>query len=416
MSGKSDEAMIEVVDVSKRFLLRGHGLNPVKRVARRLVHGAVQHEHWALRDVSFSLAAGETLALMGVNGSGKSTLLRIISEVMNPTSGYVKVRGRVGGIIDLGAGFHAELTGFENIFLHGTLLGLSRQTIWKRLKAIEEFCELGDFLNTPVRHYSWGMFLRLGFAIAVHTDPDVFVVDEALAVGDGYFQWKCMRKIEELQREGRTILFVSHVPEVAESLCRRAIWLHEGAVRAYGASSEVVQQYNAFLFHDLLENEPTSDTPDLATIIPYNRFGTNEAIIRAVKLLGADGQPRRYFESGQPMEIKFEIVAKQPIQNAAVYLIVNRPAQPVSFFDSADRQQIVQLAPGVNRLSFQITDMRLREATYYATLAVGPAGQHNVLFDCHQKIYAFTVIPPQGQRADDFSHRLVDLRPQIRIT
>lgn len=408
-------AVIEARALCKRFILRGHGMNPFKRVARKLLPGYKRTEHWALKDLNFSLVPGETLALMGVNGSGKSTLLKIMSQVMNPTSGELNVRGRVGGIIELGAGFHSELTGFENIFLYGTLMGLPRQLIRRRLRAIEDFCELGSFLNSPVRHYSWGMFLRLGFAAAVHTDPDVFIVDEALAIGDGYFQWKCMRKIAELQHEGKTIVFVSHLPEVAESLCRRAIWLHQGEIRADGPSSEIVQQYNQFMFQGLLSGEPTSDGPELATLIPYNRYGTGEALIRNVVFRGGDGQPRRYFRSGERVEISFEIFAKHEIPEAAVYLVVNRPMQSVSYFDSYDRHIPVRLVGGLNRLAFRIGAMRLREGTYYATIAVGPPRRHDVVYDCHQKIYAFTVLPDEAVPIGEYSHRVVDLRPTVEF-
>jgi ABC-type polysaccharide/polyol phosphate transport system ATPase subunit len=406
---------VEIRNLSKRFILRGHGMNPFKRMARRLLPGHTRVEHWALRNVDFALPAGETLALMGVNGSGKSTLLKIISQVMNPTSGHAIVHGRVGGMIELGAGFHPELTGFENIFLYGTLMGLPRQLIRKRLRAIEDFCELGSFLNAPVRHYSWGMFLRLGFAAAVHTDPDILIIDEALAVGDGYFQWKCMRKIEELQRAGKTIIFVSHLPEVAESLCRRAIWLHNGEVRADGPSSEIVQQYNAFLFQDLLLRDPSSDAPELASLIPYNRYGTAEALVQHVRFTGADGRPRRYFRSGEEMRVELDVTARRAIPEASLYLVLNRPMQSVSYFDSYDRQMPVQLNEGVNRFLFRVPALALHEGTYYATVAVGPPKRHDIVYDCHQKIYAFTVLASDEQLAGGFSHRVVDLRPTIRL-
>jgi ABC-type polysaccharide/polyol phosphate transport system ATPase subunit len=411
---RADNTIVSVRELSKRFVLHGHGMNPLKRAARRLLPGHTRREHWALRDVNFDIGAGETVALMGVNGSGKSTLLKIICDVMNPTAGTVQVHGRAGGIIELGAGFHQDLTGFENIFLNGTLLGLSRQTIWSRLKAIEDFCELGTFLNSPVRHYSMGMHLRLAFAIAVHTDPDLFVVDEALAVGDGYFQWKCMRKIEELQRDGRTIIFVSHLPEVAESLCKRALWLHDGQLIADGPSSDVVQQYNAFLFHGLLEGQPSGDTAQLATLIPYNRFGTGEAIIRNLRFVASDGPVRRWFRSGEQMDILFDVIAHQSLDNVAVYAILNRPNQPVSFFDSAERAMPIHLRQGTNPVTLRFPSLPLHDGTYYLTIAIGPAGRHDLLFDCHQKVYAFSVVQKPGEQ-QDFSHRLVNLLPDIKV-
>lgn len=414
---QANEPIVRLDDVSKRFILRGHGMNPVKRVARKLLRDAGRREHWALRNVNLQIAPGETVALMGVNGSGKSTMLKLISQVMSPTSGTVHVGGRVGGIIDLAAGFHPELSGFENIFLNGALLGLPRQVIWSRLKQIEDFCELGTFLNSPVRHYSMGMFLRLAFSLAVHTDPDVFVVDEALAVGDGYFQWKCMRKIEELQRQGKTILFVSHVPEVAETLCQRAIWIHEGGIRADGPSTEVVQKYNAFLFKGLLEGEPSNDIPEMGTIIPHNRFGTGEAVIQNVVLRDESGAQRRFFQSGEPLNVSFTVRAKREMRDAAYYVIVNRPSQPVSFYDSSDRGTLCPLREGENELTVRVPDLRLRAGTYYLTIAVGEVGNHAHLYDCHQKMYAINVVERNAEDAGGmaYSHRVVDLRPEIRL-
>lgn len=348
-------------------------------------------EHWALRDINMQVGAGESVALMGANGSGKSTLLRLITGVATPTSGTIQVQGRVGGVVDIGAGFHNDLTGFENIFLHGTLLGLSRAEIRRRLRAIEDFCELGNFLNSPVRHYSWGMFLRLAFSIAVHTEPDVFVVDEALAVGDGYFQWKCIRKIEDMKREGKTILFVSHLPEMAEQVCERALWLHDGVIQVDGPSVQVSAQYNAHLFKELLRGKPRTKLTNLTALLPYSRFGTGVATIQNLEMLSVDGQARRSFVAGHDMLIRFEVEAHEAIVNSAVYLLLERPGHPVAFVDSAERGRIYRWQNGSNAVQIRLSNLNLREGPYYLSVAIGEAGQHENLYDCHQKIYTFTV-------------------------
>jgi len=202
--------------------------------------------HQALNDVSLTIRHGETVGLIGVNGSGKSTLLAIIARVIRPSAGRVQVNGRVAPLLQLGVGFHPDLTGLENVYFNGIILGLTRQQIAERMPSIIRFAELEEFIDTPVRAYSSGMVLRLGFAVAVHTDPEIILMDEVLAVGDEAFQHKCLRKIQEFQREGRTIVLVSHDMNQVRQVATRTVWLHQGSVMADGATAEVVQQYLAF--------------------------------------------------------------------------------------------------------------------------------------------------------------------------
>jgi ABC-type polysaccharide/polyol phosphate transport system ATPase subunit len=200
---------------------------------------------WALRDVSFDVDAGETVAILGPNGAGKSTLLSIVVGVTSPTSGTVSCRGRVGALLELGTGFHPDLTGIENIQLNASLLGLSRAEIRSKLSSIIEFSDLQDFIDEPVRTYSSGMVARLGFSVAVHVDPDVLILDEVLSVGDQNFRRKCEAKIHQFAREGKTLLFVSHGLETVLAMCRRAIWLEHGRIRQDGPAEEVVRNYRA---------------------------------------------------------------------------------------------------------------------------------------------------------------------------
>jgi ABC-type polysaccharide/polyol phosphate transport system ATPase subunit len=202
--------------------------------------------HQALNDVSLTIQHGETVGLIGVNGSGKSTLLAIIARVIRPSAGRVQVNGRVAPLLQLGVGFHPDLTGLENVYFNGIILGLTRQQIAERLPSIIRFAELEEFIDTPVRAYSSGMVLRLGFAVAVHTDPEIILMDEVLAVGDEAFQHKCLRKIQEFQREGRTIVLVSHDMNQVRQVATRTVWLHQGSVMADGATAEVVQRYLTF--------------------------------------------------------------------------------------------------------------------------------------------------------------------------
>jgi ABC-2 type transport system ATP-binding protein len=204
-------------------------------------------EFWALKNVNLTIPRGATVGLIGRNGSGKSTLLKLISRILYPTHGRVKVNGRVSTLLELGAGFHPDFTGRENIYLNASILGLTRKEIKERLNDIIAFAELGDFINNPVRTYSSGMYMRLGFAVAVHVDPEILLVDEVLAVGDLAFQEKCLNRIRELQKKGVTIVFVTHDPKQVEELCDLAVWLDRGEIRFTGPAKEAAQAYAAFL-------------------------------------------------------------------------------------------------------------------------------------------------------------------------
>jgi lipopolysaccharide transport system ATP-binding protein len=211
---------------------------------RQVVQGDLVEEFWALRDVTFEVRRGEVLGIIGRNGAGKSTLLKILSRITEPTEGRLTLKGRVASLLEVGTGFHPELTGRENIFLNGAILGMTQRDIRRKFDEIVAFAEVEKFLDTPVKRYSSGMYVRLAFAVAAHLEQEILVVDEVLAVGDAEFQQKCLGKMDEVSRQqGRTVLFVSHNMGVVTSLCRRAIWLDEGSVRAEGLAGEVVDQY-----------------------------------------------------------------------------------------------------------------------------------------------------------------------------
>src|SRR5690242_9041271 len=220
------------------------------------------HDFEALKGVSFVIREGETVAIIGRNGSGKSTILKIIAGVYRPTAGHVRVSGKVGALIELGAGFHADLTGRENIILNGLLLGLSKQEILSRQQQILEFAELGDFIDSPVKQYSSGMFMRLGFAVATEVDPDILLMDEILAVGDESFQQKCNARIEDFRHRGKTIIFVSHSLAAVRQLCERALLIEGGALLADGPSDEVVATYEQMMQGNL---EPQTRASALRT-------------------------------------------------------------------------------------------------------------------------------------------------------
>lgn len=268
--------IIKIENLSKKYVLRHQQResysalrdvisDKVKAVANRLIHpfaghhlvrtNSTQEEFWALRDVSFDINRGERIGIIGRNGAGKSTLLKILSRITEPTKGQVAIKGRVASLLEVGTGFHPELTGRENIFLNGAILGMSRLEIKRKFDEIVAFAEIERFLDTPVKHYSSGMYVRLAFAVAAHMEPDILVIDEVLAVGDVQFQKKCMGKMEDVSvKEGRTVLFVSHNMQAIQRLCERAVWLEKGIYFLDGKSDEVVNSY--------LEKEDVAESID----------------------------------------------------------------------------------------------------------------------------------------------------------
>lgn len=233
--------------VSKRFVIYHERPRSFQELVINLLHNrnGQREDFWALREVSFTVERGETFGMMGPNGSGKSTLLKLITRILEPTAGRIVVHGRVAALIELGAGFHPDLTGRENIYLLGAIMGFSSKQTRQRIDRIVEFAELEQFIDTPVKHYSSGMAMRLGFAVAISVDAEVLLIDEVLAVGDRHFQKKCLRAIEEFQRQGLTILMVSHDPALIQRFCHRALLLQQGRVVAWGPPSEVVERYTS---------------------------------------------------------------------------------------------------------------------------------------------------------------------------
>lgn len=245
-------AAIELHDVAKRY--RRHARRPGTSTLKSYLlrdmwvrRSSEENAIWALRGVNLGVEAGTTLGIIGRNGSGKSTLLKLVNRVLKPDAGAVVVRGTVASLVELGAGFHPELTGRENVVINGTILGLTKKEIRARFDEIVEFAELADYIDEPVRTYSTGMYLRLGFAVAVHVDPDVLLIDEVLAVGDRPFTLKCMERMNRFKEANKTIVFVSHDLDTVRSWCEEAVWLDQGVLRARGKPGEVVDAYLASL-------------------------------------------------------------------------------------------------------------------------------------------------------------------------
>jgi ABC-type polysaccharide/polyol phosphate transport system ATPase subunit len=299
-------------DVSKRYLL-GERLNAREALvaaARRVVgaRGTPPDELWSLSDVSFSVADGDALGIVGRNGAGKSTILKILAGITSPTRGVSRTRGRVAALLEVGTGFHPELTGRENVYLNGAILGMSRRDLTRRFDEIVTFAGTERFLDTPIKRYSSGMQLRLAFAVAAHLEPDVLVVDEVLAVGDAEFQRKCIGRMAEAEQEGRTVVFVSHDLETLMRLCRRGMWLDAGRVRDSGPAESIVRAYLASGLVDSVAG---------GTLIH-----SGPLTVTAVRVIGADGRSGSALLRDDPFTIRveFELAAEVPGLDLALYV------------------------------------------------------------------------------------------------
>ena len=309
----SAQTAIEVENLSKRYRLGQNlgGYTTLRETiaARRRRDGSEDAYLWALRDVSFSVPKDQALGLIGPNGAGKTTLLKVLSRITQPTSGVSRTRGRAGALLDVGTGFHPELTGRENIYLNAAILGMSRGDVARRFDEIVDFAGLERFLDTPIKRYSWGMYLRLAFAVAAHVEPDIVIVDEVLAIGDARFRAKCLEKMSEFGQEGRTVVFVSHDLGSITQLCRRAIWLDHGRIQADGASEEIVQRYVRGSIGDV----PRADfTPD----------PTQRVQVLAAHVADDQGRPLDHPERGQALTLRIRFVAREPLPVVSVGLSV----------------------------------------------------------------------------------------------
>jgi ABC-type polysaccharide/polyol phosphate transport system ATPase subunit len=294
---------ILVDHVNRRFRVYPQPVRTLKEmlVARGRIRG---RDVEALTDVSFSIEPGEAVGLIGRNGSGKTTLLKIVAGIIRPSDGRVVVGGRIGSLLELGAGFHPEFTGRENVYLNGSILGLKREVIRRHMAEIEAFSELERFMELPVRTYSSGMVMRLGFAVAAHLEVDVLLLDEVFAVGDEEFQRKCFGKIHEFKQRGGTIVFVSHDAAAVERLCTRAVLLRQGRVEFDGPVREAITRY-----HGMLADERNPEERGAG----LSEYGSGEVRIAEARLLGPDGEERNQFSPGEPLAVALRIVSTRPV-------------------------------------------------------------------------------------------------------
>jgi ABC-type polysaccharide/polyol phosphate transport system ATPase subunit len=349
-------------------------------------------EFWALKDVDVEVPVGSTFGLIGANGSGKSTLLKTMARILTPNKGTVELNGTVSSLLELGTGFHPELTGRENVYLSGSLIGLSRRDVDARYDEIVEFAGVGEFMDMPVKNYSTGMFARLAFSVAVAVDPDILLVDEVLSVGDESFQMRCYQRISDLRAEGRTIVLVSHSLDTIRSMCARAAWIEHGQVRESGDSLDVVGAY--------LREVHGHPGDHQGVFLPNQRFGSGEVTITEVSFLGAGGKPAESFRTGDPLTVRLRYATSAPVDDVSCSMAMYRSDSLAYVFGQNTRQAGIALRladEGV--VEFSVDRLPLLQGNYLVSV-----GFHDQLiqkaYDWHERSYSILVfdnpdLPPQ---------------------
>lgn len=331
-----------------RDQLAGMAKKPFQWWEKRKRRGAAEDGpeiFWALEDIDFTVRSGEVVGVIGRNGAGKSTLLKLLSRITPPTRGRAVINGRVGSLLEVGTGFHAELTGRENIFLNGAILGMSRKEIQSKLDAIVAFSEIEKFIDTPVKRYSTGMYMRLAFAVAAHLDPEILLVDEVLAVGDAGFQRKCLGKMDEVAKEGRTVLFVSHNMSAVQALCQRILVLEKGRVKGMCDVVEGVQMY-----YKSLQNR------DLI------REGDKEVAVGAVRV---NGQENGSVDATKPIQFEFEVNVQREFEGFRMFLLVETSQGLISLHAAADGESLPALmSKGLHRVKLTTPPLWLTSGAY----------------------------------------------------
>ena len=415
---------IELDHVTKVYRRHGHRRQFATLKSALLTGSLVRHlrpgeSFSALRDVSVSVPKGACFGVIGRNGSGKSTLLKLVAGITKPTAGVVRVQGRVSALIELGAGFHPEISGRENVFINGIMLGLSRREIIDRFASIVEFAELEEFIDAPVKTYSSGMYMRLGFAVAINVDPDVLLVDEVLAVGDEGFSLKCLDKFAEFKRRGKTILLVTHGLSMVERFCDEAVWLDAGEARTIGDPRRVVQRYLTDVEQAedkqlAAEDVKAQDAPAVqaaAELSPAfgttgatdeddsppadmfsakeGRWGSGAVRIKQVTLEGPDG-PAHLFHTGDPMTIRMQITASDPVDDFAFGVSIFTPDGICCYGTNTDIEEMRSKSfQGDAEVVFAIDRLDLVQGTYKVDVAVHK--RDGFSYDYHRLLYTFRV-------------------------
>ena len=369
---------IQVEGVGKRFRLRGAGGNTLKSIVMDRIRGTVatNRELWALKDVCFSVERGSTLGLIGANGAGKSTLLSLLAGTMLPTEGTLRTQGTISSLLELGAGFHPDLTGRENVFLAGAIMGLTREQMNRRFDAIVEFADIGQFIDQPVKHYSSGMYVRLGFAVAVEVDPDILLVDEVLAVGDASFQRKCLRRMAEFREQKKTMLIISHDLNTIQSVSDQILFLDHGRVLGHGNPDQVIGQYQSFW-----RNQMSAER--------RREWGTREVILTGARFVDDTGCETTKFHWGRPLTVHLHYTAEKPVGPSVFgFGISDENGHLVHGNNSQIENVAIPALSGSGSVCLTLPSLNLAKGTYLFSFSVHSA-DHKVNY--HRLDHAFAI-------------------------
>ncbi len=392
---------VEVDDVSKKFRLYHEKYYSLKERVLHLGNNSYE-DFWALQDISFEVAEGQTVGILGRNGSGKSTLLKCMSGILQPTKGRIVVRGALAALLELGAGFQPELSGRENIFLNASLLGLSTKEVESRFDEIVAFAELENFIDNQVKYYSSGMYVRLGFAVAVNVDPDILVVDEVLAVGDENFQRKCMGRIKEFQNDGRTILFVTHSADLVRVICDNAAVLSSGKMIGYASAAEAVKLYHDHLLTLAPESAITASEP--VSEIPAYRPVT----ITSVDLEHPGTGTRQHLLPGEPLTVRIGFEAFEPVADMVIAIEIHNQFNEMAYAsDTEILGQQIDVPTGGGRADLTFDHIPFLDGKYF--VAVELKSRPGIVFD-RREMVPFEMLNPGRSRGTI----ALDFRVEIR--
>lgn len=378
--------------VSKRYRVRQElaqnaARNPILRKIQSLRLPA--QDFWAVRDVSFEVERGEALGIIGHNGAGKSTILKLLANITTPTSGEITINGRLSALIEVGSGFHPELTGRENIYLNGSILGMRRREISKKLDSIVDFAGIRQFLDTPVKRFSSGMYVRLGFSIAAHLDPDILLLDEVLAVGDATFQAKCLQRINELKQAGTTIVFISHDLAAVERVCDRVLLMQRGQIVADGAPHESIAAYTQATLD--AQTSASSHAPPSQVAQLENRHKAVEII--SLSFRNAHGKEESVFHTGNTLSARIEFVVREITPDAVLHIIFYTADHEVQCQLSTELSgDKLTLEPGECEIEFFCPEVGLQPGIYYTDVAVAQRGAADYI-DCRYQSTMLRVDP-----------------------
>jgi lipopolysaccharide transport system ATP-binding protein len=425
---------IRFEQVSKEFILHHERPRSLQELFLNLIRferTPKKEKYWALRDVSFEVSAGEMVGIVGPNGAGKSTALKLITRIIEPTSGQIQVNGRVGALLELGSGFHPDLTGRENVYLNGSILGFGRAEMDRLFDDIVSFSEMERFIDVPVKHYSSGMYMRLGFSVAMHLEPEILLVDEILAVGDQAFQFRCLDRINEMKRQKVTILLVSHNLDKVQEMCDRAIWLDEGMIQAEGPVEHVLERYMtdvAAADQESLEQAEALHRSGAAVVRAAGppkgiraagqraawRWGSGQVEIVRVQLLDGQGKEQRTFRTGETLIARIHYSAHEQIEHPQFGVALHRAdgfhiAGPNTVASDYD----IEAIEGDGFIDFMIPQLPLTEGAFLFSAAIYNH-EGTQAYDHHHQAYTFRV-PPDFQNPKRYGTIHIACRWQLSL-